>query len=149
LSDTSKLDASLIAVPPNNDFALTPLYNQYLSVAFGGDNGVTAGPYYANANEKLTVPAPASALYNDTETYLYGGSMLKDLGDLSSQYLGQFHLPNETTKLETLILGNPHNDYYNPNFSSLLVGKNAPYLKKLDLTNCAGLKGRSQNVNNC
>jgi hypothetical protein len=32
--------------------------------------------------------------YNDTETYLYGGSMLKDLGDLSHQYLGQFHFPN-------------------------------------------------------
>jgi hypothetical protein len=42
------------------------------------------------------IPGGESALieakgsYNDTETYLCGGSQLKDLGDLSTQYLGKF-----------------------------------------------------------
>jgi hypothetical protein len=65
------------------------------------------------------------------------------LGDLSTQYLGLFQFPDTETKLEYLTLGNRNNCYYNPNFSSLEIGNRAPYLKKLELTNCSGLKGRS------
>ena len=149
-SSTEKLDASLIAVPPNNDFVLTPLYNQYLAVAFGGDNGDTvSSDRYAMANIQMKIAAPTGTKYNDTETYVYGGSLIKDLGDLSTQYLGQFHFPNSQTKLEYLTLGNRHKDYYNPNFSSLRIGNSAPYLKKLEITNCYGLKGRSQDVSGC
>ena len=148
-SSTEKLDASLKAVPPNNNFILTPLYNQYLSVGFGGDNGDTVGPIFATANIPTKVAAPSGTKYNDTETYAYGGSLLKNLGDLSTQYLGQFHFPNNQTKLEYLTLGNRHKDYYNPNFSSLRIGNSAPYLKELEITNCYGLKGRSQDVSGC
>jgi hypothetical protein len=148
-SESAKLDASLIAVPPNNDFTLTPLYNQYLSIAFGGSNGNIAGPTLVSANKAQFIPAPSGSKYNDTETYLYGGSMLKDLGDLSTQYLGQFHFPDSVTKLEKLILGNPHNDYYNPNFSSLTIGESAPYLKELEISNCSGLRGRSLDLSKC
>jgi hypothetical protein len=49
--------------------------------------------------------------------------MLKDLGDLSPQYLGAFRFPDKETKLESLTLGNANNKYYNPNFSSLAIGK--------------------------
>jgi hypothetical protein len=38
-------------VVPNNNFTLTPLNNQYLSVAFGGDNGMTTKPEYVEANQ--------------------------------------------------------------------------------------------------
>jgi hypothetical protein len=145
ISTSEKLNNSIDAVIPNNDFTLTPLYNQYLSVAFGGGNGDITTPAYAKANQPLLIPSP-QANYNDTETYLYGGSMLKDLGDLSTQYLGQFHFPNTTTKLEKLVLGNPNNNYYNPNFSNLTIGRSAPYLKYLDITNCQGLKGRAIDV---
>jgi hypothetical protein len=93
--------------------------------------------------------APTGAKYNDTETYLYGGSMLKDLGDLSAQYLGRFAFPDQQTKLERLTLGNPHNDYYNPNFSALTIGSAAPYLKELEISNCSGLSGRSLRVDSC
>ena len=149
-SDTSKMDASIDNVIPVNDFLLTPLYNQYLSVAFGGENGQTTDPTYAVANERKPIKAPDGAVYNDTETYLYGGSMLKDLGDLSSQYLGRFTFPETTeTKLEILTLGNPHNAYYNPNFSLLTIGQAAPYLKELELSNCSGLQGRGIDVRYC
>ena len=70
----NRLATSLTVVPPSNDFILTPLHNQYLSVAFGGTNGQTSGPWYAEANIPYTVSAPAGARYNDTETYIYGGS---------------------------------------------------------------------------
>jgi hypothetical protein len=63
-------------------------------VGFGGDNGDTVGPIFATANIPTRVAAPSGTKYNDTETYAYGGSLLKNLGDLSTQYLGQFHFPN-------------------------------------------------------
>ena len=144
-----KLAATIKAVVPNNDYTLTPLYNQYISVAYGGTNGQTTTPTYTKANEPLKVEAPPGAEYNDTETYVYGGSMLKDLGDLSYQYLGAFRFPEKQTKLETLTLGNGHEDYYNPNFSSLTIGSQAPYLANLNVMNCIGLKGRSLDLSQC
>ena len=135
----NRLANSLNVVPPNNDYLLTPLHNQYLAVAFGGSNGQTSGPWYAVANEPYLVAAPTGAQYNDTETYVYGASQIKDLGDLSSQYLGLFLFPGET-KLERLILGNKNNSYYNPNFSQLAIAQAAPQLKYLDISNTQ-LKG--------
>lgn len=149
VASDDKLAATIAAVPPNNDYILTPLYNQYISVAYGGSNGQTTAPTYAAANEPLNVVAPAGAEYNDTETYVYGGSMLKDLGDLSKQYLGAFRFPEKQTKLESLTLGNGNRDYYNPNFSSLTIGSQAPYLANLNVMNCIGLKGRSLDLSQC
>ena len=77
-------------------------------LAFGGSNGQTSGPWYAVANEPYLVAAPTGAQYNDTETYVYGASQIKDHGDLSSQYLGLFSFPGER-RLETLVLGNKTN----------------------------------------
>jgi hypothetical protein len=76
--------------------------------------------------------------------------MLKDLGDLSYQYLGRFAFPEKgETKLEKLTLGNPNNKYYNPNFSMLTIGAAAPYLKELEISNCSGLSGRGVDVSKC
>jgi hypothetical protein len=146
----NELKESVAAIPPNNNFTLTPLNNQYLSIAFGGGNGVTTTPLYVKANTPQLIAAPTGATYNDTETYIYGGSMLKDLGDLSYQYLGRFVFPEKgETKLEKLTLGNPNNKYYNPNFSMLTIGSAAPYLKELEISNCIGLAGQSVNVSEC
>lgn len=142
----NRLATSLTVVPPNNNYVLTPLHNQYLSVAFGGTNGQTSGPHYAVANTPYPINAPAGAQYNDTETYVYGASQIKDLGDLSSQYLGLFSFPGET-RLERLVLGNKKNGYYNPNFSQLTIAKAAPQLKYLDISNTQ-LKG-SLDLSNC
>jgi hypothetical protein len=61
------------------------LYNQYLAVGYGGDNGDTVrSDKFTLANTPTKVRAPANAQYNDTETYVYGGSLIKDLGDLST-----------------------------------------------------------------
>ena len=136
---SNKLKESLLAVAANNDFSLTPLTKQYLSVAYGGDNGYTTTPILTDANETRLIESNGKK-YNDTETYIYGGSLLKDLGDLSSQYLGLFQFPDQQTKLEKLTLGNLNNKYYNPNFSSLTVGSSAPFLKELNIANCSGLK---------
>ena len=145
----NKLADSIAVVPPNNDYTLTPLYNQYIAIAYGGTNGQTTEPTYVKANVPQKITAPAGAQYNDTETYVYGGSMLKDLGDLSPQYLGAFRFPDKETKLESLTLGNANNKYYNPNFSSLAIGKQAPYLANLNIMNCIGLKGRALDLSGC
>ena len=144
----SGIGVSAGVVPPNSDFHLTPLQDQFLSVAYGGENGQTVGPILTKANTTQTIKAAQTA-FIDTETYVYGGSMLKDLGDLSPQYLGKFVFPNKSTKLEKLVIGNPHNDYYNPNFSELSIGSKAPYLEELNIMNCKGLKGRSVDIAQC
>jgi hypothetical protein len=61
------------------------------------------------------VPEGRSA--NNTEAYLLGLGSLKDLGDLSNKYVQKFVISGET-KLESLVLGNPHINYYNPYWSS-------------------------------
>jgi hypothetical protein len=141
---------SASVVPPCNDFTLTPLYDQYLSVGYGeGSNGQTVGPVFAKANTSKTLKA-SQASFIDTETYIYGGSFLKDLGDLSPQYMGKFNFPKSgQTKLEKLVIGNPHNNYYNPNFSSLDIGSSAPYLQELNIMNCRGLANRPIDISKC
>ena len=147
--EVEKLNTSIDNIPPNSNFYLIPLKNSYLSVAYGGGNGSIAGPIEAKANSRTLISAPLGGVYNDTETYIYGGSELQSLGDLSFQYLGRFDFPDTTSKLKELILGNPNNNYYNPNFSALTVGKNAPYLELLNIMNCNGLSRRSLNVSEC
>ena len=141
------LGDSVAAIPPDNSFILTPLYNQYLSVAYGGDNGTTIGPIKALANTETKITTTDK--FNDTETYIYGASQLKSLGDLSKQYLGALKFPGRETKLETLILGNENNKYYNFNFSSLAIGTDAPYLKTLNIMNCSGLGGQTLDLKYC
>ena len=146
--ELGKLSTSIEAVPANHNFTLTPLQNQYLSIAFGGDNGDIVGPHFVQANQPKAMNSPSGAKYNDTETYIYGGSLLQDIGDLSPKYLGRFNFPEaKASKLRRLVLGNPNNNYYNPNFSELTVGGNAPYLEELNLMNCSGLS--SVNLSRC
>ena len=147
-NDFSGITASASVVRPDNSFTLTPLHDQYLSIAYGGDNGTTTIPVLAKANTATKIDNPGGA-YIDTETYIYGGSMLKDLGDLSPQYMGKFIFPDKITKLEKLVIGNPHNEYYNPNFSDLTIGSKAPYLEELNIMNCNGLSRRSIEVDKC
>lgn len=149
LTDDQKdrIRKSLEAVPPSHDYIMTPFQNSYMAVAYGGDNGETVGPELAQANTPHTIKAPLGTTFNDTETYIYGGSLLQDLGDLSNKYLGKFEITDSVARLTRLILGNSHKDYYNPNFSALSIGSNLPYLTELDVTNCIGL--RSVDVSLC
>ena len=140
-----QIETSAVHVPPHGNFNLTPLQNQYLSVAYGGDNGYTTKPVLVPANTEYVVSPEGSTKYNDTETYIYGGSKLKDLGDLSSKYLGKFQFPVKICKLERLVIGNPNQYYYNPNFSSLSIGASAPFLKHINIMNCNGLNGLDLN----
>lgn len=149
LTDDQKerIRKSLEAIPASHDYTMTPFQNSYMAIAYGGDNGETVGPELAQANTPHTIEAPAGTVFNDTETYIYGGSLLQDLGDLSNKYLGKFEITNSVARLTKLILGNPHNDYYNPNFSALQIGNNLPYLTELNVMNCIGL--RSIDISQC
>ena len=110
---------------------------------------MTSSPVEAPINKSVKISAPKGAKYNDTETYIYEGSILSSLGDLSNQYLGRFDFPIKTSKLKELILGNPNNKYYNPNFSALTIGSSAPYLELINIMNCSGLSRRSLDLSDC
>lgn len=146
-AEIEKIQASIQAVPVSHNYNITPFQNSYLAVAYGGDNGTTVGPQLALAGQASTIYSPTGMVFNDTETYVYGGSLLQDLGDLSNKYLGKFEVPNSPSRLTHLILGNPHNDYYNPNFSQLNIGSNLPYLTTLNLMNCVAIN--SVDLSNC
>jgi hypothetical protein len=69
---------------------------------------------------------------------MFGIGNLKDLGDLSNKYMQK--LVMTSNKLERLVLGNPHKDYYNPNWktssdgqSSYISLSGSPYLKYFNL----------------
>lgn len=132
----SKDIESAAAVPPNADFALTPFKNGYLSVAYGGTNGYITTPHYTMANTTYIVQPDSGTSPNDTETYICGASQLKDIGDLSTKYMGNFDLSGVSScKLTRLILGNHNPKYYNKNLTIASIGTAAPYLEEIDITN--------------
>lgn len=132
----SKDIESAAAVPPNADFALTPFKNGYLSVAYGGTNGYITAPHYTTANTTYIVQPDSGTSPNDTETYICGASQLKDIGDLSAKYMGNFDLSGVSScKLTRLILGNHNPKYYNKNLTIASIGTATPYLEEIDITN--------------
>lgn len=132
----SRIVASVNAVPPDASFTLTPFKNGYLSVAYGGTNGYVTAPQYAAANTSITIYPNPNDNSTDTETYVCSASQLKDVGDLSNKYLGNFDISKvKDCKLTRLILGNHHPNYYNKYLSEATIGNTCPYLEEIDITN--------------
>ena len=137
-------NASTTAVPFNGAFTLKSFIAQYLGVRYGAN-----GDLYqtrANAETNTTISAGAGADYNDKETYLYGASKIKDLGDLSSKYVGTLDV-SKATKLTELKVGNSNANYSNTNLTDLQIGNN-DLLQVLDVRNCPNLT-QPINVSGC
>lgn len=123
------------AVPFNGAFTLTSFIAQYLGVKYGASG--TLYQVRTEAETATKVSATSGTDLNDKETYVYGASNIKDLGDLSSKYVGTLDV-SKATKLSKLIVGNSKTNYSNTNLTSLKIGNNK-LLKYLDVRNCPNL----------
>ena len=147
---------SLRAVPANPNITVTPYSDMYAGVKYKA-NGTLQQTRLAAGQSYSFGPTNENETFNDTETAIYGASALSSLGDLSGLYCGVVNLVGKNTgdasgkvdsganqgnvkenKLVELIIGNPHQDYYNDNFREVAVGT-CRLLRKIDLRNCSGL----------
>ena len=136
-ADGKKLD---LVVPSNPSITVTPFSHMYAGVKYKA-NGTMLQKRLSN-NETHTFSPPRNAngseeIFNDTETAIYGASELSSVGDLSALYCGSIDV-SKATKLVELQIGNHTEGYVNNNLRELSIGSNK-LLKKIDVTNCAGL----------
>lgn len=117
-------------VEPCADITLTAFNAMYFNVKWGS---VTKSQR-VGFNETVKMIAPEDMQFNDTETIIYGASLIASLGDLSPLYPGTVDV-SKMTKLKELIVGSGVEGYQNRNLHSLSIGENR-LLKKLDVRNC-------------
>lgn len=119
----------------NGNYTITPYNDQYLKIKFGS----TDVKVRAQEGVPTVVPAPAGLVFNDTETIIYGGDGIADLGDLSEKYAGTVDLKNGL-KLGRLKLGDQKASYSNPHLKTLSLGNNT-LLTDIDISNSPNLIG--------
>lgn len=120
-------------VEPCADLTLTAFNAMYFNVKWGSvTKSVRVG-----FNETKTMTAPENMQFNDTETIIYGASLIASLGDLSPLYPGTVDV-SKMTKLKELIVGSAVEGYRNTNFTVMSVGNNT-MLRKVDVQNCPNL----------
>lgn len=122
------------SVTPNADIHVTPYSNMYVGVRYKANGALLQDRGYAN--KVCTITAP-DEVFNDTETSIYGASLISSLGDLSPLYCGTINVAN-CIKLKELIIGNSARNYENSNLTSLSLGSNV-LLETIDITNCINL----------
>lgn len=137
-------NASTNVVPFNGTFTLKSFIAQYLSVRYGANGDIYTKR--AEAEVSTSISATSGTDLNDKETYVYGASKIKDLGDLSNKYVGTLDV-SKATKLTELKVGNSKTNYSNTNLTDLKIGNN-DLLQLLDIRNCPNLT-QSIDVSGC
>ena len=139
----SKTDACVAQVPASHQFDITALNNSYQSIYIGN---ILYGPKYAPANGTVTLGP--TQVKHEVESYVLNPGLISNLGDLSDKYLGTFNFPSTPTRLTELNFGRSsrsHKDkgydkYYNNLLNDLNISTSCPYLQKLNVARCTGLR---------
>lgn len=122
-------------VPFNGAFKLKSFIAMYMGVRYGANGELFQ--VRADAETETSISATSGTELNDKETYVYGASKIKDLGDLSSKYVGTLDV-SKATQLTKLIVGSSKTKYSNTNLTELKIGNNE-LLMYLDIRNCPNL----------
>ncbi|WP_106828060.1 leucine-rich repeat protein [Parabacteroides pacaensis] len=122
--------AEWAGIEPCADITLTSFNAMYFNIKWGS---VTKSAR-VGFNETIKMVAPSGMQFNDTETIIYGASLIASLGDLSPLYPGTVDV-SKMVKLKELIVGSGVEGYQNRNLHTLSIGENR-MLKKLDVRNC-------------
>lgn len=117
-------------VQPCADISLTSFNAMYFNVKWGS---VTRSQR-VGFKETFKMVAPTGMTFNDTETIIYGASLITSLGDLSALYPGSVDVA-KMTRLKELIIGSTVEGYQNSNMTVLYVGNNR-MLRLLNIANC-------------
>lgn len=146
---TDEAEACIKQTPANHQFDITALNNSYQSIFIGN---IVYGPKYTLANQTVTLGP--TQVKHEVESYILNPSLIMSLGDLSDKYLGDFKFPGVETRLTELNFGRSsrsHKDNYDKYYNSLLfelnIGESCPYLQKVNIARCTGLK--SIELNKC
>ena len=129
-----RVQQSLAVVPASSQITVTPYSDMYAGVAYASG---TLQQRRLSKGVAHTFTAPEGVNTNDSETDIYGASMLSSLGDLSNLYCDYLDLHN-ALKLTHLKIGDAREGYHNDNIKSVTLGNNR-LLKILDIRNCSGL----------
>lgn len=136
LSDTAVFrtytPAQWTGVEPCADLHPTAFNAMYMNVKWGS----VSKSARAGEKERVTLSAPEGMKFNDTETIIYGASLISSLGDLSPLYVGTVDV-SKMKRLRELIVGSDITGYSNTNLRSLSVGNNQ-MLRLVDIRNCPG-----------
>ena len=131
---------------PIDIFTLTAIQPCYAGVLIGA-NGTVKKTYFDFSNKEQLqskdIEVPEVKQANGTESYILGIENLSDFGDLS-RYYPQKLIIEGNTKVQTLTLGNPHKDYYNPHWQ---VGDEGNQSNPISIAACTNL--REFNMQNC
>lgn len=117
-------------VQPCADISLTSFNAMYFNIKWGS---VTRSQR-VGFKETFKMVAPTGMTFNDTETIIYGASLITSLGDLSALYPGSVDVA-KMTRLKELIIGSTVEGYQNSNMTVLYVGNNR-MLRLLNIANC-------------
>lgn len=129
-TNTSAADS---VVPASGDMTIIPYCDLYVCVQYGNAGTVKTR---AKRGQAVNIVCPASTL-NDTETYIYSSSWLREVGDLSATYTKLAELAR-AVKLLKLQLGNSTVGYSNRGMTSLSFGNNI-MLKYVDIQGLTNL----------
>lgn len=139
---TEKALKCVAQTPPNHKFKLKALNNSYQSIFIGN---IVYGPIYTSAGQ-IAELGPEDVKH-EVESYILNPQLISDLGDLSDKYIGSLQFPGIETRLTELNFGrssrshpNAYSDYYNNLLSAINLGSSCPYLQKVNIARCTGLK---------
>ena len=139
---TQAAEECVAQTPASHKFDLKALNNSYQSLFIGN---IVYGPQYTLAGEIATLGS--AQVKHEVESYILNANLIASLGDLSNKYLGQFNFPGQTTRLTELSFGRSsrshpeaYDKYYNGLLSALNIANSCPYLTKLNIARCIGLK---------
>jgi len=136
LSDTAVFrtytPAQWTGVTPCADLHLTAFNAMYMNVKWGS----VSKSARAEEKETITLSAPEGMQFNDTETIIYGASLISSLGDLSPLYVGTVDV-SKMKRLRELVVGSAVPGYSNTNLRTLSVGNNQ-MLRLINIRNCSG-----------
>lgn len=122
---------------------LTPYQDSY--VTLGRDNESFGSIEYEGEAVRYNFPTTIqngifnSPNYLEALIYIYGASVLSDVGDISKLYWSEFYAKN-SPHLQRILLGNDHPDFYNkalksPDFDAASTSQyGKPLLKEVNLT---------------
>ena len=136
-NDTNpQLAQSAKDVPPDGLFTFTGLKTGFAGIQLGENGQVISNKFTPGQEHTFNMYAAEA---DGTEAFLLGVSALSDIGDLSNKYMGKFVISSTDNRLKRLTLGNPHKNYYNPNWGdgSENIIVNSQYLEYFNLQNCS------------
>lgn len=131
-------EATLTAVPPSGVFNFTSLQTGYAGVLLGANGELTSTRFNGEDTQSIEVTNMSQA--NGTEAYIVGLSNLTSLGDMSDKYMQKLVIESDNVRLEKLILGNTHKDYYNPYWGTTVTSGSVNDSPKIGLTSATHLK---------